>query len=122
MRRARWCAAALALTCVAAAKQDYYRVLGVKRRASAAEIKAAYRDLAKRYHPDKNKDETAPVRFQQVAEAYEVLSDADKRRTYDLGGYDPSDPTGSQSTRRGNQRGYGRHDGDFFDPFGAYGR
>ncbi len=123
MRRARWCAAALALACVAAAaKQDYYRVLGVNRRASAAEIKAAYRDLAKRYHPDKNKDETASVRFQQVAEAYEVLSDADKRRTYDLGGYDPSAPTGSQSARRGNQRGYGRHDGDFFDPFGAYGR
>ncbi|NDB96815.1 MAG: J domain-containing protein [Verrucomicrobia bacterium] len=67
---------------------DFYRDLGVSRRASASEIKAAYRDAAKKYHPDKNKDEDAQIRFQKIAAAYETLSDPEKRRLYDLHGSD----------------------------------
>jgi len=66
------------------AKRDYYDVLGVKRDASDAEIKSAYRKLAKRYHPDRNKDDTsAESKFKETQEAYDVLGDAEKRRQYD---------------------------------------
>jgi curved DNA-binding protein len=66
------------------AKRDYYEVLGVNRSASDAEIKNAYRKLAKRFHPDRNKgDKEAEVRFKEVQEAYDVLSDKEKRRQYD---------------------------------------
>lgn len=62
---------------------DYYDVLGVSHSASDADIKKAYRKLARQYHPDKNDDEESHRRFQAIAEAYEVLSDPDKRQTYD---------------------------------------
>ncbi|KAK3922939.1 Protein tumorous imaginal discs, mitochondrial [Frankliniella fusca] len=68
-------------------KQDYYQVLGVARNSSAKEIKKAYYHLAKKYHPDTNKnDPNAPRKFQQVSEAYEVLSDETKRQEYDQWG------------------------------------
>jgi len=71
------------------AKRDYYEVLGVNKDASADEIKRAYRRLAMKYHPDKNPDnKDAEARFKECAEAYEVLSDADKRRQYDQFGHD----------------------------------
>jgi len=64
--------------------RDYYEVLGVTRPATASEIKKAYRKLARRYHPDVNPvDQTAEEKFKELNEAYEVLSDADKRRRYD---------------------------------------
>ena len=63
--------------------RDYYETLGVSRGATTEEIRSAYRKLARRYHPDINKDEDAEERFKEVAEAYEVLSDADKRERYD---------------------------------------
>jgi len=63
--------------------RDYYETLGVPRAATSEEIRSAYRKLARRYHPDINKDEDAEERFKEVAEAYEVLSDADKRERYD---------------------------------------
>lgn len=64
--------------------KDYYEVLGVTRTASEAEIKKAYRTLALKYHPDKNPgDKTAEQKFKDLAEAYEVLSNAEKRRQYD---------------------------------------
>ena len=74
------------------AKRDYYEVLGVERGASDAEIKSAYRRLAKKYHPDLNPgDKEAEAAFKEVNEAYEVLSDDQKRARYDQFGHE--DPT-----------------------------
>ena len=65
---------------------DHYEVLGVSRDASPEEIKKAYRRLARELHPDVNPGEEASERFKLVTHAYDVLSDADSRRRYDLGG------------------------------------
>jgi molecular chaperone DnaJ len=71
------------------AKRDYYEVLGVSKSASAEEIKKAYRRLAMKHHPDRNKDDTGSEgKFKEVKEAYEVLRDSDKRATYDRFGHD----------------------------------
>ncbi|XP_026283925.1 protein tumorous imaginal discs, mitochondrial isoform X2 [Frankliniella occidentalis] len=78
-------------------KQDYYQVLGVARNSSPKDIKKAYYQLAKKYHPDTNKnDPKAASKFQQVSEAYEVLSDETKRQEYDQWG-----TTSEQMGRRG---------------------
>lgn len=112
-----------------ASKRDYYEVLGVSRSASAQEVKKAYRRLARQYHPDVNDDPDAETRFKEINEAYQVLSDAEKRSAYDrfghaglrngrvgfdFGGFrDPFDifaevfggGFGVRSTRRGPRRG-----------------
>src|SRR5207248_2683786 len=69
-------------------KRDYYEVLGLKRDASAEDLNRAYRELAKRFHPDRNShDEDAALKFREVAEAYEVLRDPEKRQRYDRYGH-----------------------------------
>jgi len=63
--------------------QDYYKMFGLERNATAKDIKKAYRKLARKYHPDINKEKSAEEHFKKVAEAYEVLKDPEKRRLYD---------------------------------------
>ena len=74
-------------------KRDYYEVLGVDRSASEDQIKKAYRQQAKKYHPDLNPgDKTAEEKFKEVNEAYEVLSDSEKKAKYDQFGHAGVDP------------------------------
>ena len=75
---------------MAAARPDYYKTLGVDKKASQDDIKKAYRKLARQYHPDTNAgDKKAEEKFKQVSEAHDVLSDPDKRKAYDRGGLFP---------------------------------
>jgi molecular chaperone DnaJ len=70
-----------------AARPDYYKVLGVDKKASQEDIKKAYRKLARQYHPDRNKgDKAAEERFKEISQAHDVLGDPDKRKQYDRGG------------------------------------
>ena len=68
-------------------KRDYYEVLGVARSASSDEIRSAYRRLARQYHPDVSQEQNAEAQFKEINEAYEVLSNAEKRTTYDRFGH-----------------------------------
>ncbi|OOV14566.1 DnaJ C-terminal domain-containing protein [Deinococcus sp. LM3] len=97
------------------AYKDYYDVLGVSRGASEADIKSAYRKLAKQYHPDKNAgDEKAAERFKEIGEAYAVLSDPEKRQVFDQFGHTGQVPPGYGGPGAGG----GFQGGDFsgFDP------
>lgn len=80
---------------MAATKRDYYEVLGVSKSASPDEIRKAYRSLAKKYHPDICKEPDAEEKFKEVQEAYDVLSDEQKRKTYDQFGHAAFDGTGN---------------------------
>lgn len=102
-------------------KRDYYEVLGVEKQATSDEIKKAYRVLAKKYHPDMNPgDKEAEVKFKEVNEAYEVLSDADKRQKYDQYGHAAFDPSmGGGSGFGGFGGGFGA-DFDFGDIFSSF--
>ncbi|RWS31686.1 dnaJ subfamily B member 9-like protein [Leptotrombidium deliense] len=77
-----------------AAKKDYYELLGVKKDANERQIKKAFRNLALKYHPDKNKAKGAEDKFREIAEAYEVLSDPEKRKQYDQFGHVPQGESG----------------------------
>jgi molecular chaperone DnaJ len=72
---------------MATVRKDYYEVLGVSRNASPDDLKKAFRRLAMKYHPDRNKDDGAESRFKEIGEAYEVLSDSEKRSAYDRFGH-----------------------------------
>lgn len=100
-----------------ATKRDFYEVLGVSRNADASQIKKAYRKLAKKYHPDTNHgDHAADEKFKEVTEAYEILSDPEKRKLYDQFGhaaFDGSMGTGDQSGPYGPFGSTGQENGPF---------
>lgn len=100
-------------------KRDYYEVLGLSKSASVDEIKKAYRKLAKQYHPDLNPgDKSAEAKFKEVNEAYEVLSDSDKKARYDQFGHAGVDPNfGASAGYSGNPFGQDIDLGDIFGSF-----
>ncbi len=104
-----------------AEKRDYYEVLGLSKGAGEAEIKKAYRSLAKQYHPDLHPgDAEAEAKFKEVNEAYAVLSDADKKAKYDQFGHAAFDPSmGGGSGFGGGFGGFGDF-GDLGDIFGSF--
>ncbi|EAQ85730.1 hypothetical protein CHGG_06983 [Chaetomium globosum CBS 148.51] len=104
----------LALAQAALCAEDYYKVLGLDKQASDRQIKSAYRQLSKKYHPDKNpNDSTAHDKFVLVAEAYEALSDAESRQIYDQYGYDAL----KQRKQQGGGGGGGHDPFDLFSRF-----
>ena len=105
-----------------AEKRDYYEVLGVSKNATQDEIKKAYRKLAKKYHPDANPDnkEEAEAKFKEVNEAYENLSDPQKRKMYDQFGHNGPQGFGGQGGPFG-QGGYYSYSSSGFDNFGDFG-
>lgn len=102
-------------------KRDYYEVLGVDKNADDATIKKAYRQLAKKYHPDLNPgDKQAEAKFKEVNEAYEVLSDSEKKSRYDQFGHAGVDPNfGAGGAGGGFQGGFGDFGDIFSDLFGG---
>lgn len=105
---------------MAETKRDYYEVLGLQKTAGADEIKRAYRQLAKKYHPDMNPgDKEAEQKFKEVNEAYAILSDADKKARYDQYGFAGVDPNMGGGAGAGGFGGMGM-DFDISDIFGSF--
>lgn len=103
-----------------ASKRDYYEVLGVSKDASKDEIKSAFRKLAKKYHPDLNKDDpSAAEKFKEAQEAYEVLSDDNKKSQYDRFGHAGVN-NGASSGFGGGSYGFNSADFDFGDIFDSF--
>lgn len=105
------------------AKRDFYEVLGISKTATEAEIKKAYRRMAMKYHPDRNPDDAeAEANFKEAKEAYEILSDSQKRAAYDQFGHEGVDASMGGGGFRGGAGGFSDIFGDVFnDIFGAGG-
>lgn len=101
-------------------KRDYYEVLGLSKSATQDEIKSAYRKLAKQYHPDMNKSPDAPAKFKEVQEAYEVLSDENKKAQYDQFGFAAFDNNGAGGFNQGGFSGGFSDFGDINDIFSSF--
>ena len=102
-----------------AEKRDYYEVLGVDKNASEDEIKRAYKKLARKYHPDMNPgDKEAEEKFKEINEANEVLSDPEKKASYDQFGFAGTDP--NYGAGQGGGFGGGFDFGDLGDIFGSF--
>lgn len=100
-------------------KKDYYETLGVSKTSTEQEIKAAYRSLAKKYHPDVNKDHGSEAKFKEVQEAYDVLSNPSKKQQYDQFGHDTYNQNGGgPSSGFGGSAGFDFNNFDFGDVFG----
>jgi len=103
-------------------KRDYYDVLGLKKGASVSEVKAAYKKLAKKYHPDLNKDNGAEEKFKETLEAYQTLSDSKKKANYDQFGHAAEGFQGFQGFRGGGgTRGFDFDFGNIFGGGGSFG-
>ena len=103
-----------------ATKRDYYEVLGVNKNATDDELKSAFRKAAKKYHPDLNPDnKEAEAKFKEVNEAYEILSDKQKRAQYDQFGHAAFDPTAAGGGAYGGAYDAGGF-GDFSDIFSSF--
>src|SRR3984957_1788834 len=101
-------------------KQDYYELLGVSRTAGVKDIRAAYRKLARKYHPDLNPgDKSAEEKFKQIQEAYEVLSDTKKRQVYDQFGFNTPGLGGAPPPGGGYSYGGGAAPEDVHFDFGG---
>lgn len=118
-----------------ATKRDYYEILGLDKSAAPGQIKSAYRKMALKYHPDKNKAADSESKFKEINEAYQVLSDDKKKQAYDQFGHSAFDPssgmggnpfaggfrqgpfTWSYQTSRGGANPFGGSEADFSDPF-----
>lgn len=97
---------------------DYYEILNISRDATAEQIKKAYRELALKYHPDRNPgNPTAEEKFKQINEAYSVLSDPTKKARYDSGGYTDEQTAGQQA----QENPYGQYTWTYYGPFGSSG-
>lgn len=100
--------------------KDYYNILGVEKNATEDEIKKGYRKMALKFHPDKNKDPGAEEKFKEISEAYEVLSDKDKRAAFDRFGSDGLRPGGGSSPSHGFTGHFSHHPTDPFDLFRTF--
>jgi len=110
----------LSFAVVTLCEQSYYDILGVDKKASDRQIKKAFRKLAVKYHPDKNKDPKAEEKFREIVEAYEVLSDENKRKQYDQFGKHAQNFGGGGGGTGFNFGGGGFNFNDFFKGFDEF--